>query len=263
MRKQGVHELIRTVRNLHSLDFSRGVSGIIFENICHQKFRDEIRITYLPMVRLVRDNPINKVKWHSSHRTFKNQELEGFRREASRDHCYTLHLRPSKIIQYDDERISLQSDTYYIPRRANEVAFNSFICHEGILYIFRFTVSKEHDINDKPNSWFAKCTNVPKPDNWRYIFVVPKSVKHIESRLPTSQELQWLQPYSSQVSMRDLEKSAGSPESSGDSSSGMSTQEGDPGEESEAVQESGTTRPIKKTKLTHLTGRRQAEGVGQ
>jgi hypothetical protein len=59
LQNQDICELIRTFRRLYGFggSESRAMSGIIFKNICHQMFQCQgrIQITYIPMVRLVRD----------------------------------------------------------------------------------------------------------------------------------------------------------------------------------------------------------------
>jgi hypothetical protein len=91
-----------------------------------------------------------------------------------------------------------------VPEKPNEVAFDSFICFDNILYIFQFTVSEEHSYNDKLISRFAEFSGVPNSSRWRFIFVIPQNVKGIKCPFPKTDELQKLNPFSSQIVMKDL-----------------------------------------------------------
>ena len=260
MRNQSIRQLVEVFHKFHNLNSSRGMSGVIFENICHQIFSRRIQIKYVSMVRLARDNWTDKPEWCSSHRAFsENRELENLRQATS---CSTLDVRPSKTCFYDDEQLAIEPSVYYIPRKPSEVAFDSFICFKGLLYIFQFTASEERSIDSRLISRFAKCTGVPKRGNWRFIFIIPNSVKQLKCPSPESRRLQLLQPFSSQVSVDDLSERVASRGSSNARSSHSSSlhhpsiQE----EDSEAAQESEIEHVSKKMKLTETRTKRSNDG---
>lgn len=261
MRNQSIRQLVEVFHKFHNLNSSRGMSGVIFENICHQIFQRRIQIKYVSMVRLVRDHWKNKPEWCSSHCVFSEiRELENLRQATS---CSTLDVRPRKTCYYDDEQLTLEPGVYYIPRKPSEVAFDSFICFKGLLYIFQFTGSEERSIDSRLISRFAKCTNVPKRRNWRFIFIIPNSVKQLKCPFPESRRLQSLQPFSSQVSVDELSElvtsrgSFNAPSSHYSSLHHLSIQEG---EESEAAQESEIRHVSKKMKLTEARTTRPNDG---
>ena len=66
MQNQDMRDLIDTFERLHGLSISRGMSGIIFENICHQILGRKIDATLVPMVRL-QSKAERQPYWHSSH----------------------------------------------------------------------------------------------------------------------------------------------------------------------------------------------------
>jgi hypothetical protein len=197
LRNHDMRQLIETYKSFISVPFSRGMAGFIFESICHQRFQDQISIECMPMVRLASDDGRRNPKWHSIHDTFENYELENLR-EKKLPECTTLDVSPGAH-EYNELELAIEPDIYYIPMKSNEVAFDSFICHGDHLYIFQFTVSQEHGINDGLTLRFAECTNFPPRENWRFIFVIPNNVKHFQCPFPKSQALQDLEIFSAQV----------------------------------------------------------------
>lgn len=208
MRNHDINQLTETFKLFFPIPFSGGISGYIFENICHQHFRERIHIKYAKMVRLTRDSTKNVPRWHSSHpsHTAKSQASDVIRRDVDRD-SVILDVTPSRSRVYDDLKSAFEPDVYYIPEKSNEVAFNSFILHRGCLYIFQFTVSEEQKIDDGLISQFAECTKLPKQGDWCYIFVTPDKVEVLISPLTKSDELQKLNPFSAQVAVEREEPS--------------------------------------------------------
>ncbi|KAH9993983.1 hypothetical protein BJV77DRAFT_1066973 [Russula vinacea] len=186
------------------LPFFESVGRHYFENICHMRFQKHISIWFVSMVR---SDKKRNLKWHSSHCAIEPPVLQANELEKQRQVAFrgwgTLDVCPS-IFEYDHLAFALEQGVYYIPKKPNEVAFDSFIFHDSYLYIFQFTVSKEHGINDKLISRFEECTNVPPHDKWRFIFVIPDDVKALECPYPKSDGLQRLKPLSSQISLEDF-----------------------------------------------------------
>ncbi|KAH9995527.1 hypothetical protein BJV77DRAFT_223369 [Russula vinacea] len=63
MRNQNIRKQVEMFRLFNSLASSKALSGIIFENICHQQFQRRIHIDYVPMVWL---EDGSRREWHSS-----------------------------------------------------------------------------------------------------------------------------------------------------------------------------------------------------
>jgi hypothetical protein len=182
-------------------DTSRAMSGTVFENIFHLRFRRHISIQFMPMVRSHRRR---NLKWHASHcaidaSVLYAQELEEKRQVALLD-CVALDVEPASSFVYDRLAFPLEQNVYYVPKKLNEAAFDSFILKDGLLYLFQFTVSPKHDINEALITRFQDCADVPTPDNWRYIFIIPNDKTVFNCPYPTkSHELRKLTPFSSQV----------------------------------------------------------------
>jgi hypothetical protein len=213
LRDCNIHKQIEMFQAFYSLTYSRGMSGLIFENICHTHFKRQILIHYVPMVRLDGNDRRHQPKWHSSHHTIKpdgvgSEQLED-RRKNALNRLETLEVHPTNVLEYDDEALSLEEDIYYIPMKSNEVAFDSFICHDGHLYMFQFTVSDNHGINKGLISRFTQlvgCEQLPPHENWHFIFLIPDGGNTLKCPYPESPELQELEPCSSQVVMRNFTK---------------------------------------------------------
>ena len=74
-------------------------------------------------------------------------------------HIVILAIYPLSIYEYQNKDIKKLAPTlniYYIPSMQNAVAVNLFILHNGYLYLFQFTVSNRHNINDNFVSCFAQ-----------------------------------------------------------------------------------------------------------
>lgn len=72
LRNHDIRQLVEAFERLHGLSSARGMSGVIFENICHQVFRRRIRIECVQMARLRKNQKKNEPSWHSSHESNQN-----------------------------------------------------------------------------------------------------------------------------------------------------------------------------------------------
>ena len=216
MRTLSSREQVKMFEAFYNNTSSKGISGVLFENILHDRFRKKISIGYVPMVRLEsldKNDAMRKPKWHSSHTPIERGQLESLRQEASND-VKTLRVDPSDYCEYDGGSLarSLEEDVYYVPTISNEVAFDSFICHGGFLYIFQFTVSENHDIKEGLISRFKQLSSerLPPREKWCFIFIIPNGTKIL--KCPYRTELQGLNLYSSQIMMKDFARLTPSPE---------------------------------------------------
>ena len=87
-------------------------------------------------------------------------------RQDAWGHRATLDVRPTDTHEYCDQEFG-ESDPkpniYYIPKLTNEEALNSFIWYSDHLFVFQFTLSKEHSIDPGIVSWFTACTSPHNP----------------------------------------------------------------------------------------------------
>jgi hypothetical protein len=191
---------VDTFQLLYFNDFYRVMSGGVFESIFHLRFRRRILIQFMPMVR---SDKKRNLRWHASHCAIKTsvlyaEELET-KRQVALHNCAALDVCPTSSVVYDRLDLALKQNVYYIPKKMNEIAFDSFIVKNGLLHLFQFTVSPDHDINDKLITRFEECIDVPTRDNWRYIFIIPNDKTVFNCPHAKSHELQMLTPFSAQV----------------------------------------------------------------
>ena len=177
----------------------KGMAGPMFEGLGHRQFQRHISIYYSPMVRLTNknSNAKNQPQYHSSHIPL-NKDLETKRKVALE--C-TLDVQPSDVREYDDKdlpNLHPEEGVYYIPKKENEVALDSFIRSSGRIHMFQFTVSNSHDVNPGLVSRFSKF---PPLNEWHFIFVIPDYVEVFKSPYPSTPELQALKHFSCQVTM--------------------------------------------------------------
>jgi hypothetical protein len=206
IQNSNMHQLLKTYKKLFYIPSVRGFCGIVFETICHRRFQKPFVINYMPMVRLASG------RWHSSHHPFENQEeLEKLREVVS---VTTVEVHPSTARVYEGQELDPEPGIYYyIPRKSNQVALDSFILYETIFYMFQFTVSEAHSINDGLISQFAERVKLPPMDKWRFIFIISDNVKLLECPYPKSPTLQRLVPSSAQIVLEDPAEPVAPPES--------------------------------------------------
>ena len=206
MRNQNIHKQVEMFLLFNSLASSKALSGILFENICHHQFQRRIHIDYVPMVWLEDSKRRGNPQWHSSHYAIAESEQLERQRLGALGRLETLDVSPSDCIEYDGcKPFSLQENIYYIPMISNEVAFDSFICYDGHLYIFQFTVSKNHDIKKGLISRIPELIgleHLPQREKWHFIFIIPDDGKTL--KCPYCPEFQGLELHSSKLVMKDF-----------------------------------------------------------
>ena len=229
MRNQDRRELVEAFKRLHDLSSGRVMSGVIFENICHQDFANRIHIKLFPMVRLTSKTSKNESYWFSSHELpsddtndsvkhkFRISDKLSQKTQDARNHCIILKTNKNNVNHYGNEKLALKPGTYYVPDKPNEVAFDSFLLFNDALYIFQFTVFEEHSYNEKLISRFAKFTNVPERSKWRFIFIIPRKVRGIKCPFPkhlNSPLINDVELFSAQIVLEEMAEDSTGEESS-------------------------------------------------
>ena len=199
---------IQLYKRFAAIPSARGMTGNIFEAYGQQLFQRQISIEYLRMVRLSANDvqtPANRrSQWHSSHTALDNDDLEAIRQTVLARKS-TLVVSPSGTCEYceSDVKARIKPDVYYMPRSANQVAFDSFILHDGHLFIFQFTGGKSRQVKFGLITFLAQCANIPERDKWRFIFIIPDDVEVLKCPYPRSAELQELELFSSVLAMEE------------------------------------------------------------
>ncbi|KAF8340042.1 hypothetical protein F5887DRAFT_1160464 [Amanita rubescens] len=175
---------------------SRVTAGIFFEAAAHGCFQDGVTLELLPMVRLPSSRGNNKPRWHSSHISLPNATLEAARQQALRKPQSLNIPEHLPIVEYtDDGPSSIESNVLYLPELTNQVALNSFILTNDLLYIFQFSVGSVHDIKPGLIDFIRKCYGPPSMDKCRFVFIHPPNHTLICPQ-PRRLEMQELHPCS-------------------------------------------------------------------
>ena len=150
---------------------TRKMSGTLFEAIGQDVFPKWLKIALLPMVRLTR-KPNACPRWYSSHVPLSSK-LEPKRPEAHLQ-SQTIQIPPTTTKEFNsNEILSLCERVFYVPISNNQEALDAFLLLDGILYIFQFTVAKDHSIKPGFVEFFQKCHHVPPMKDWKFVFVIP------------------------------------------------------------------------------------------
>lgn len=206
MRNYDAHQQVKFYRE-YAHKRTRALASPIFESFFQQHFQRRIFIDYIPMIRLDQpeDDGQRNPQWQTCHNPVGNHELET-KRQIALHQGATLDICPSDAYEYDDQdfrELVLEPNVLYLPRRQNTIVMDSFIYHNGNLFIFQFTTSEEHRINPQFISHFGECANFPPRLNWIFIFIIPDHVGVLKCPYSQSRELEELFPVSSQVKMED------------------------------------------------------------
>jgi hypothetical protein len=174
-------ELIRLYKHFDKVPESRKTSGIYFEAAAQQLIWNGITLKLVPMVRLTPDLKRKQSEgqaraplpqWHSSHISFHNKSLERMRQQALEDGI-VLIIRPVAISEYSNNGpTSIDTGVFYVPEAGNQVALDSFILLDGVLYIFQFTVGTVHNIKTGLVDFLLRRPGTPSTKDWRFVFII-------------------------------------------------------------------------------------------
>ncbi|KAF8523115.1 hypothetical protein BU17DRAFT_86251 [Hysterangium stoloniferum] len=184
-RKEELKEKIRLYRHFGKVPQSRSVAGVFFEAAVQSHLTTEISLTLHPMVKRECNGP-KLPQWYSSHIPLSNPELEQLRVQAVEE---DLSVTPTQTIEYlESELDTILSDVFYVPQRSNQVAIDSFILSNGKLYLFQFTIAKNHPIQSGIINYAAKH-GFPKQEDWCFVFIIPPALTLTVPQQPAVKEV--------------------------------------------------------------------------
>jgi len=177
------------------------MSGTLFEAIGQDVLPEGLNIILLPMVRLTRKpNAKTHPRWYSSHMSLSNKTLEAERQRAQLQ-SQTIQMPPITTREFDtNEILSLSEDVFYVPISEIQEALDAFLLLDDILYIFQFTVGKDHSIKPDLVKFLQKCQHVPPLEEWKFVFVIPPGLTLICPE-PDS-PMRNLNPYSAELDVQ-------------------------------------------------------------
>src|SRR5258707_3774502 len=168
---EGQRERLKLFATLERVPDGSSLSGLIYESLAHHALGTNINLQLVPMKLNEPSKGKRLPPWYSSHQ-FAYDSLETLHRNALQQ-TINFRFRPKAISEYGDGT-DVVSGTYYIPRSKNQVELDSFIhADDGCLYIFRFTISSDHDVNPKMEQYLKQISPMISNSNWRFVFVTP------------------------------------------------------------------------------------------
>ncbi len=179
---EGQRERLKLFATLEHVPDGRSLPGLIYESLAHHVLGTNIDLQLVPMKLIEPSSGRRLPPWYSNH-DLASDSSKVLRRNALQQ-TINFRFRPKAISEYGDST-NVVSGTYYIPRSKNQVGFDSFIhADDGFLYIFRFTISSDHDVNPKMEQYLKRISPMISISKWRFVFVAPSqsTLKSSQSR---------------------------------------------------------------------------------
>ncbi|KAF8809620.1 hypothetical protein BYT27DRAFT_7093757 [Phlegmacium glaucopus] len=175
-------DVIRLYKKFAKIPESRKVAGMLFEAFGQQLLQENIMLDMVPMVQL-RSVPTGKPQLNSSHIFLVNPELEASR-QAALGRMSRLDVKPTRVVESGGTPPSVEEGIYYLPKKTNQVAIDSFIVSGGSLYLFQFTIGEHHDVKAGLKTFLEACPGIPAEDNWCFVFIIPTDQTVMCPQLP-------------------------------------------------------------------------------
>ena len=198
-------EQIRLYKLFAKLPESRAMASLLYEAIGQGCLQDGVILELLPMVQLPQScQSRNNPWWYSSHVLLCNGTLEEACQLALQEQK-SLNISPGLHIEEypDNGPSSITPGVIYLPQLSNQVALDYFILMNDLLYIFQFSIGKEHNIKPGLLDFMDKCPGFPSMDKWRFMFVHPPNHTLISPQ-PRKLELRNLHPLSAKLDLDSL-----------------------------------------------------------
>ncbi|CAG8639975.1 12296_t:CDS:2, partial [Acaulospora colombiana] len=187
------------------LRFSRtpgGIFGLLFEAHFQRVFSRNIQLEAMPMIRTAD----KRSRWHARFSDYSGHpELQKALKSAPDTQKLSLTIKPSRLIEYDSTGpLEHRELVYYVPWSNNQVAIDSFIVHDGDLYLFQFAGGSSHDINQGLEKFLLRLSPPISPLKQHFIFVVPDHLKSFSCQHSREGFLQNHAPYVAKVSVEPM-----------------------------------------------------------
>jgi len=197
-------ERIGLLKRFSRIPGARGMTGVLFEAHFQDHFAKEITLDARAMFRTGNA----RSRWHPVFGNFLSNPklLEAQNNELQKKNAeILLNIRPRSTIvfeKYNDEKIQVKKNTYYIPEDGSFPAIDSFIVDRENLYLFQFTNGGEHGIESGFEKLLEKrFSGLPASKNWYFLFVVPKNLSEFTCFHSNDGFLADHVPYIAQVSI--------------------------------------------------------------
>ena len=140
---------------------SRIMTSIVFESLAQLQLQEGVTLNLVPMVEVPTPRGGN-TKWESQ--------------PSSRAGApFPIQFKPADTVEYNESELSgFQPGVFYVPMSSNQVAFDSFVLVDQVLYIFQFSISALHEITEGVTKFFSQPTLKEKLQGaeWHFVFVI-------------------------------------------------------------------------------------------
>ena len=142
--------------------YMRPLAGLAYEMIGHRRFQSEVKLTLIPMA--VEQNPRRKnTVWQSQ--IPHAHELVG-----------TIAFNFTPRTQWPGPDV-VNPFTYYMPESSNQVAFDSFVVVDRVLYMFKFMIAPKHAIRAGIMDFLSQQSLRTTWEELRFVFIIPPECK--------------------------------------------------------------------------------------
>ena len=132
-------ERLQTYLRLASVHDLRIIAGIVFESLAQLQLQEEVALNLVPMVKVSDPRSRGNAKWQTQSSSPADAANPPF----------WIQFKPTDTVEYDESTLSgLQAGVLYVPTSSNELAFDSFILIDQVLYIFQFSITALHETNE-------------------------------------------------------------------------------------------------------------------
>lgn len=160
---------------------ARGMTGAVFEAHVHKLFRHEIAIRGESMFRSKQGKPYAWFCPLDGHPLLKEA------RDQQTFSTFNVEMPTGKIDTFMEgsDIVQVLPNTYYQPKKKQQVGIDSFFVHDGFLYLLQITGGDHHDIKDGLEPFVQKLNGIPTDrSKWRFVFVIPDELEWFECPKP-------------------------------------------------------------------------------
>ncbi|KAI0301474.1 hypothetical protein BC826DRAFT_1183413 [Russula brevipes] len=172
------------------------MAGLVFEALAQSVFQRRVILKLVPMQKRS-SGPGSTIRWVSTHEGQSLHTTKGSDADMDRTEAHSsiiVKFSPRKTVEHKGATIHQEQEiegVFFVPKSTNQATFDSFIVSDGFLYIFRFSIAAEHDIDQGLVSFFSRqalLDRLPPKTRWYFIFVIP-SGNSISCPQPRDREL--------------------------------------------------------------------------
>jgi len=156
-------ERLRTYLHLARVQDLRIMTSIIFESLAQLQLQEGVTLNLVPIVKVPAPGDATWEFQPCSHADAANPP-------------FLIQFKPTDTVEYDGPELSgFQPGVFYVPISSNQVAFDSFILVDQVLYIFQLSISASHETTEAIMEFFSQPALEEKLQGaeWRLVFVIP------------------------------------------------------------------------------------------